>query len=197
MQIRVTKLPIEGLLLILPAVHGDRRGEFSETYNERELREAGVSVRFVQENQSRSAKGVLRGLHFQTGRPQGKLVRAVRGEVFDVAVDLRRGSPTFARWHGVRLSERNRLQFLIPEGFAHGFLALTEGAELLYQCTDYYDPSCERGIAWNDPHLAISWGVSGEYRGSASAAGYSLGDIPLLLSQKDEALPTLGELGWL
>ena len=142
---------------------------------------------FVQDNQSCSTKGVLRGLHFQKQFPQTKLVRVIKGAVFDVAVDLRSGSPTYGKWHGEILAEENKKQFLIPRGFAHGFLVLSDIAEFCYKCDDFYHPNDEGGLAWNDPSIGIVWpGVVGSYSGSASAAGYSLDDIPLNLSEKDQ-----------
>lgn len=152
---------ISGLFIIETEVFGDRRGYFMETYNYNGFREAGLEVRFVQDNQSMSRKGVLRGLHFQKTHPQGKLVRVLRGEVFDVAVDLRRNSPTFKKWFGVLLSGENRKQFYIPEGFAHGFLVLSEEAEFAYKCTDFYHPGDEGGILWNDPEIGIEWPLEG------------------------------------
>ena len=149
-QITVNKTPIDGLYTILPTVHGDKRGYFTETYNERDMKEAGLDMVFVQDNQSSSTKGVLRGLHFQKKHPQGKLVRCIRGTVFDVAVDLREGSKTFGQWYGVELSEDNHLQFYISPGFAHGFLVLSDIAEFCYKVTDFYTPGDEGGIAWND-----------------------------------------------
>lgn len=186
-QIKVTSLPIEGLYIIEPAVHPDGRGYFMETYNQNDMREAGLDMTFVQDNQSMSTKGVLRGLHFQLNHPQGKLVRTIRGNVFDVAVDLRPGSKTFGEWYGVALSEENKKQFYIPEGFAHGFLVLSDVAEFVYKCTDFYHPGDEGGIAWNDPEIGIEWPeVVGTYQGSASADGYRLRDgSPLTLSEKD------------
>ena len=148
---------IEGLCVITPAVHGDARGYFMETYNDREMKEAGFDIQFVQDNQSMSVKGVLRGLHFQINYPQCKLVRAVRGSVFDVAVDLREGSRTFGQWYGVLLSEENKKQFYIPEGFAHGFLVLSDEAEFCYKCTDFYHPGDEGGLTWNDPEIGVEW----------------------------------------
>ena len=178
---------IEGLCVIIPAVHGDARGYFMETYSRRDMEEAGFPVSFVQDNQSMSAKGVLRGLHFQIRYPQTKLVRVIRGAVFDVAVDLREGSLTYGKWYGVELTEENRKQFLIPKGFAHGFLVLSDVAEFCYKCDDFYHPNDEGGIAWNDPQIGIVWpGITGEYRGSASAEGYCLGGVPLTLSEKDQ-----------
>ena len=186
-QIKVTQAPIAGLYLIEPAVHGDKRGYFSETYNQNDMEEAGLPMRFVQDNESMSTKGVLRGLHFQKNCPQGKLVRVIRGAVFDVAVDLRPESDTFGKWFGVELSEQNHLQFYIPEGFAHGFLVLTETAKFCYKVTDFYHPGDEGGIAWNDPEIGIAWPVCGVYSGSANAAGYALSDgTPLTLSEKDQ-----------
>ena len=178
---------IQGLCVITPAVHGDARGWFSETYNQRDMEEAGFHIPFVQHNQSMSVKGVLRGLHFQKNFPQTKLVRAVRGAVFDVAVDLRKGSPTFGKHHGVVLSAENRKQFLVPRGFAHGFLVLSDEAEFCYLVDDFYHPNDEGGLAWNDPAIGIAWpGVSGAYPGSADPAGYTLDGIPLNLSEKDK-----------
>ena len=184
---------IAGLCIIEPEVFGDARGYFMETYNERDLAEAGISVRFVQDNQSMSVKGVLRGLHFQKNFPQCKLVRAVRGTVFDVAVDLRAGSPTFGKWYGVELSAENKKQFLIPENFAHGFLVLSDVAEFCYKVNDFWHPNDEGGLAWNDPKIAIRWPhLKGTYRGTPSAEGYTLEDgTPLILSEKDEKWPGL------
>ena len=189
-QIRVEKNVggIEGLCVITPAVHGDVRGYFMETYSERDMREAGIDVRFVQDNQSMSIKGVLRGLHFQKQYPQTKLVRVVRGAVFDVAVDLRAKSETYGKWYGVTLSAENKKQFLIPKGFAHGFLVLSDEAEFCYKCDDFYHPNDEGGLAWNDPEIGVEWPeVKGEYKGNASAEGYTLGeDTALNLSEKDQ-----------
>ena len=187
-QIRVTPAPIEGLYVIEPAVHGDSRGYFVETYNQNDMHEFGLDMVFVQDNQSMSTKGVLRGLHYQKQYPQGKLVRVIRGSVFDVAVDLRSGSPTFGQWYGVELSAENFKQFYISPGFAHGFLVLSGEAEFCYKCTDFYHPGDEGGLAWNDPDIGILWpGVQGSYPGSASAEGYCLSDgTPLNLSEKDQ-----------
>lgn len=187
-QITVTKCPIEGLYIIEPAVHGDNRGYFMETYNQRDMQEAGLDMVFVQDNQSMSKKGVLRGLHFQKEYPQGKLVRAIKGAVFDVAVDLRAGSETYGQWYGVELSEENKKQFYISEGFAHGFLVLTDTAEFCYKCTDFYHPGDEGGLAWNDPAIGIQWpGLVGKYPGNACAEGYTLADgTKLNLSEKDQ-----------
>ena len=194
-QIKITKVPIEGLYIVEPAIHGDSRGYFMETYNQRDMQEAGLSMNLVQDNQSMSVKGVLRGLHFQKEHPQGKLVRVIRGRVFDVAVDLRKDSPTFGKWHGIELSEENKKQFYIPEGFAHGFLVLSDTAEFCYKCTDFYHPGDEGGLAWNDPAIGIQWpGVTGEYPGNASAEGYTLEDgTPLNLSDKDQRWGSLND----
>ena len=179
---------IEGLCVIMPAVHGDNRGYFMETYSQRDMAEAGLDIPFVQDNQSMSAKGVLRGLHFQKQYPQTKLVRAIKGSVFDVAVDLRAGSATYGKWYGVLLTEENKKQFLIPKGFAHGFLVLTDTAEFCYKCDDFYHANDEGGLAWNDPAIGIRWpNLVGGYSGSASATGYILSDgTPLNLSEKDQ-----------
>lgn len=187
-QIKIIPCHIEGLYIIEPTVHGDDRGYFMETYNQRDMAEAGLNMVFVQDNQSMSVKGVLRGLHYQKQHPQGKLVRVIRGRVFDVAVDLRAGSKTYGKWFGVELSEENKKQFYIPEGFAHGFLVLSDTAEFCYKCTDFYHPGDEGGLAWNDPEIGIEWPeVVGEYTGSASAEGYTLTDgTILILSRKDQ-----------
>lgn len=189
-QIKVEKNVggIEGLCVIEPAVHGDARGYFMETYSQRDMEEAGIYIDFVQDNQSMSTKGVLRGLHFQKQYPQTKLVRAIKGSVFDVAVDLRVDSATFGKWYGVLLTEENKKQFLIPKGFAHGFLVLTDTAEFCYKCDDFYHANDEGGLAWNDPQIGIVWPqLKGEYRGSASAEGYTLEDgTALKLSEKDQ-----------
>ena len=187
-QIKVTKCPIEGLYIIEPAVHGDARGYFMETYNQRDMQEAGLNMVFVQDNQSMSVKGVLRGLHFQKQYPQGKLVRVIKGRVFDVAVDLRKDSTTYGKWFGVELTEENKKQFYISEGFAHGFLVLSDTAEFCYKVTDFYHPGDEGGLAWNDPTIGIEWPeLVGQYNATASAEGYTLADgTPLTLSDKDQ-----------
>ena len=184
---------IQGLCVIKPMVHTDTRGYFVETYNQRDMEEAGLTMSFVQDNQSCSVKGVLRGLHFQKEFPQGKLVRVIRGNVFDVAVDLRKGSATYGKWFGIELSEENKKQFYIPEGFAHGFLVLSDVAEFCYKCTDFYHPGDEGGLAWNDPAIGVKWPeVIGEYKGTASAEGYSLKDgTKLILSEKDQKWPCM------
>ena len=179
---------IEGLCVIESTVHGDSRGYFMETFSQKDMYEAGLYISFVQDNQSMSMKGVLRGLHFQKNFPQTKLVRVIKGTVYDVAVDLRRTSPTYGKYHGVILTEDNRKQYLIPRGFAHGFLVLTDTAEVCYKCDDFYHPNDEGGLAWNDPEIGITWPeVIGTYPGSADASGYKLADgSPLILSEKDQ-----------
>ena len=179
---------IEGLCVITPAVHGDSRGYFMETYSLRYMQEAGIDIIFIQDNQSCSTKGVLRGLHFQKQYPQTKLVRVIKGRVFDVAVDLRSGSSTYGKWYGSILSDENKKQFLIPKGFAHGFLVLSDIAEFCYKCDDFYHPNDEGGLAWNDPQIGIKWPeVIGKYNGTPSADGYTLTDgTKLNLSDKDQ-----------
>ena len=184
---------IAGLCVITPTVHGDQRGYFMETYSQRDMAEAGLNILFVQDNQSMSTKGVLRGLHYQINYPQTKLVRVIRGAVFDVAVDLRPGSETYGKWYAIELTAENKKQFLIPKGFADGFLVLSDEAEFCYKCDDFYHPNDEGGIAWNDPTIGVRWpGVEGAYQGTASAEGYVLDGTPLKLSQKDQLLPVLG-----
>ena len=175
-QISVTRTEIEGLCVIEPAVHGDNRGYFMETYNLNDMREAGLGMTFVQEQ-----------------FPQGKLVRVIRGTVFDVAVDLREKSATYGKWFGIILSEENKKQFYIPEGFAHGFLVLSDMAEFCYKVTDFYHPGDEGGLAWNDPEIGIEWpSLCGEYKQSADSEGYHLEDgTPLNLSEKDKHWKTL------
>lgn len=189
-QIKVTKNAggIEGLCVIEPTVHGDARGYFMETYNQNDMAAEGLDMVFVQDNQSSSSKGVLRGLHFQKEHPQGKLIRVVNGSVFDVAVDLRKESKTYGKWFGDVLTAENKKQFYIPEGFAHGFLVLSDVAEFCYKCTDFYHPGDEGGLAWNDPEIGITWPqLTGTYKGTASAEGYTLSDgTPLNLSDKDQ-----------
>lgn len=158
---RTLPTELDGVLLIEPEVHGDDRGFFLESWNERRFAEAGIQARFVQDNHSRSARGVLRGIHYQVRQPQGKLVRVTSGAVFDVAVDLRRSSPQFGKWAGIELSASNKRMLWVPQGFGHGFLALEDGTDLLYKCTDFYSPDDERGIAWNDPTIGIDWPLKG------------------------------------
>ena len=181
-QIKVEKNVggIEGLCIIEPTVHGDNRGYFMETYNSKDMQEAGIDRVFVQDNQSCSTKGVLRGLHFQKQYPQGKLVRAVRGTVFDVAVDLRSDSKTYGKWFGVTLSAENKKQFYIPEGFAHGFLVLSENAEFTYKCSDFYHPNDEGGLIWNDPDINVQWPIPE--------------GMELIFSDKDQKWGSLKEL---
>lgn len=185
-QIKVTKCAIEGLYIIEPVVYGDTRGYFTETYNQNDMHAAGLDMVFVQDNQSMSTKGVLRGLHYQKKHPQGKLVRVIRGNVFDVAVDIRKGSKTFGQWFGMELTAENHMQFYISPGFAHGFLVLSDVAEFCYKCTDFYHPEDEGGIAWNDPEIGIVWPkIEGEKNGIASADSYYCDGVRLNLSNKD------------
>lgn len=163
---------IKGLCVITPAVHGDNRGYFMETYNERDLQEAGINVHFVQDNQSASTKGVLRGLHRQMNFPQSKLVRVIKGSVFDVAVDMREGSPTYLKWYGIELTEENKKQFLVPKGFAHGFLVLSDYAEFCYKVDDFFHPNDEAGIPYDDPTIGVEWPITD--------------DMVLNLSEKDK-----------
>lgn len=156
-KLTVEKTDIEGVLIITPEVREDSRGYFMETYQKKDFEAVGVNVEFVQDNQSASRKGVLRGLHFQKQFPQDKLVRVIKGAVYDVCVDLREGSKTFGKWVGVELSEENKKQFFIPKGFAHGFLVLSDYAEFVYKCSDFYHPNDEGGIAYNDPDIAVKW----------------------------------------
>jgi dTDP-4-dehydrorhamnose 3,5-epimerase len=158
-KIKVTTCDIEGLKVIEPTVFGDERGYFVETYNYNDFAEAGIDCKFVQDNQSGSKKGVLRGLHFQKNFPQDKLVRVISGEVFDVAVDLREGSKTYGKWFGVTLSAENKKQFFIPKNFAHGFLVLSDSAEFAYKCTDFYHANDEGGILWSDPEIGVEWPI--------------------------------------
>lgn len=183
-QIKVTNCikdnkKFEGLYIIEPTVHKDSRGYFVETYNERDFKEAGFDVRFVQDNESSSARGVLRGLHYQRKYSQGKLVRVLEGRVYDVALDIRKDSETFGMWYGVELSEENKLQFFIPEGFAHGFLVLSKTAKFAYKVTDFYHPGDEGGINYNDPLIAVKWPVTD--------------DMELILSEKDKKWPGFHE----
>lgn len=171
-RMKVETCYIEGLKVLTPEIFGDRRGYFMETYNYNDFRDLGIDHVFVQDNQSSSSRGVLRGLHFQKDYPQDKLVRVLRGEVFDVAVDLRADSATFGKWYGVRLSEENKKQFFIPKNFAHGFYVLSETAELAYKCTDFYRPNDEGGLSYDDPDIAVEWPL--------------IPGVPLILSEKDE-----------
>ncbi|GAB6390966.1 MAG: dTDP-4-dehydrorhamnose 3,5-epimerase [Treponematales bacterium] len=157
MPFSFTPCPIDGLYEIQPKVFGDERGYFFESYSERDFTKAGLLMRFVQDNQSRSVKGVIRGLHFQKKHPQGKLVRVIAGEVYDVAVDIRKDSPTRGKWHGITLSDKMQNMFYVSEGFAHGFVVLSELAIVAYKCTEFYHPDDEGGIRWDDPAIAITW----------------------------------------
>lgn len=181
MKVVTTSIP--GLLVLEPKVFGDARGYFLESWNARVFAEAtGVTLPFVQDNQSRSAHGVLRGMHFQVQRPQGKLVRVVRGAVFDVAVDLRAESPTYGKWDGAELTEANHRQLWVPPGFAHGFLVLSESAEVLYKTTDYYAPELERCLAWNDPTVGVRWpGVREPTLSEKDRSGRAFEDLDVLL----------------
>jgi dTDP-4-dehydrorhamnose 3,5-epimerase len=174
----VTRCDIPGLLVIEPRVFGDARGFFLETWNEQRYRAAGLDLRFVQDNLSSSRRGTIRGLHFQNPRAQGKLVWAIQGEVFDVAVDLRRGSPTFGRWHGLTLSEQNRLQFYIPPGFAHGFAVLSDTAVFGYKCTDFYSPKDEVTLQWDDPDVGVAWPFRDPVLSEKDKHGIRLRDLP-------------------
>lgn len=179
-KIKVTYCGIDGLCVIEPTVFKDERGYFVETYNQNDFKEAGLDMVFVQDNQSMSVRGVLRGLHFQKQFPQGKLVRCIRGSVFDVAVDLRSGSETYGKWFGVELSAENKKQFYIPEGFAHGFVVLSEEAEFAYKCTDFYHPGDEGGILWKDPEIGIKWPIENEE--------------DLIISEKDQNWPGIQDV---
>lgn len=170
-KITVETCEIEGLKIITPEVHGDARGYFMETYQYEDFKAAGIPEVFVQDNQSASRRGVLRGLHFQKEFPQDKLVRVIKGEVYDVVVDLREGSPTFGKWFGVFLSEENKKQFFVPKNFAHGFLVLSDYAEFCYKCSDYYHPGDEGGIRYDDPEIGIDWPIAG--------------DMELIMSERD------------
>ncbi len=181
-KITVENGPIEGLKVITPTVFGDERGYFMETYQYNDFAEAGIDQTFVQDNQSASRRGVLRGLHFQINYPQDKLVRVIRGEVFDVAVDIRKGSPTYGQWFGVRLSAENKKQFFIPKNFAHGFIVLSDYAEFTYKCSDFYHANDEGGIRFDDPDLAIEWPLP---------EGFTKED--LIISEKDTKWPGFRE----
>jgi len=184
-QIIVEHAPggIEGLAVIQPTVHGDERGYFTETYNLNDMHDAGLCMNFVQDNQSKSTKGVLRGLHFQKKYPQGKLVRVISGSVFDVAVDLRKKSVTYGKYFGIELNDENMKQFYIPEGFAHGFMVLSDEAVFAYKCTDFYHPDDEGGLMWNDPNININW--------HTEKIG---GNEFIKLSEKDKNNPSLKEI---
>ena len=177
MIMKTIATPLDGLVIIEPQIFGDNRGFFLETHHQQRYRECGIDCRFIQDNLSFSEKGTLRGLHFQITNPQAKLVQALTGEIFDVAVDIRPDSNTFGKWFGIRLSEQNKYQLFIPEGFAHGFCVLSDSAHFLYKCSNYYDPQDEGGILWSDQTLAIDWPI-----------------INPILSEKDSQLPHLADL---
>ena len=177
---KISHSKLKGCVIIEPSVFGDERGFFLETFQAvRYEKEAGIDLPFVQDNHSRSARGVLRGLHFQKTKPQGKLVRVVRGEVYDVAVDIRKGSATFGEWEGVILSEDNKKQFWVPPGFAHGFVVLSDTADFEYKCTDYYDPSDEGSILWSDPVLDIPWPIANPVLSTKDESAKRLVDLRL------------------
>lgn len=178
-KFKTVKCDIEGLYILEPKVFYDTRGYFMETYNQNDFKELGLDINFVQDNESKSKRGVLRGLHFQKKHPQGKLVRVIKGSVYDVAVDIRKGSNTFGKWFGVELSEENKKQFYIPKGFAHGFLVLSEEAQFVYKCTDFYHPEDEGGIIYNDSTINISWPISE--------------DMEVVISEKDKTWGGLEE----
>lgn len=184
-KITVETCHIEGLKIITPIVFGDARGYFMETYNYNDFKEAGIDQVFVQDNQSASKKGVLRGLHFQIEHPQDKLVRVIKGEVFDVAVDLRKDSPTFGQWYGVLLSEENKKQFFVPKNFAHGFLVLSDYAEFCYKCTDFYHPGDEGGLAWNDPEIGVRWPISKDMELTFSDRDTKWGGLSDFVKERD------------
>ena len=186
MEVIKTKIP--GVVIIEPRLFPDARGYFFESFSKREFEEKVGKIDFVQDNESKSSYGVLRGLHFQKQFPQTKLVRVIKGSVFDVAVDLRADSETYGKWYGIELTAENKKQFLIPRGFAHGFLVLSDAAEFCYKCDDFYHPNDEGGLAWNDPEIGIAWPeITGSYNGTASAEGYTMADgTPLNLSEKDQ-----------
>lgn len=180
-KIKAIKTQIEGLVIVEPTVFGDERGYFIETYNQEEFHNAGLCMTFVQDNESKSKKGVLRGLHLQTKYPQGKLVRVLSGTVFDVGVDLRKDSPTYGQYESVILSGENKRMFYVPEGFAHGFLVLSDEAVFTYKCTNLYHPEYDAGIIYNDPDIGVKWPVEG---------------LTLMLSGKDQNLPTLAQVNY-
>lgn len=179
-KIKVTECGIDGLYVIEPKLIADERGYFAEIYNQKEMSEIGLGMDFVQENQSMSTKGVLRGLHFQKQYPQGKLLRVLRGRIFDVAVDMRKESPTYKKWFGIELSSENKKQFYVSEGFAHGFLVLSDIAEVAYKCTDFYHPGDEGGVIWNDPDIGIKWPIEE--------------GMKIILSEKDKNWPFSNQL---
>ena len=194
-KLKLESCPIQGLYIIEPTVFSDSRGYFVETYNRRDMEELGITLDFVQDSQSMSHKGTLRGLHYQKQHPQAKIIRVIRGRIYDVAVDLRSGSSSFGKWFGLELSEDNHRQLLISRGFAHGFLTLSDVATVCYKATDFYHPGDEGGIAWNDPELGVDWPeLVGGYSSTPSPKGYSLRDgSPIILSEKDQRWPGIKE----
>ena len=194
-KLKLESCPIQGLYIIEPTVFSDSRGYFVETYNRRDMEELGITLDFVQDSQSMSHKGTLRGLHYQKQHPQAKIIRVIRGRIYDVAVDLRSGSSSFGKWFGLELSEDNHRQLLISRGFAHGFLTLSDVATVCYKATDFYHPGDEGGIAWNDPERGVDWPeLVGGYSGTPSPKGYSLRDVsPIILSEKDQRWPGIKE----
>jgi len=188
MKVETTAIP--GVLIIEPAVFGDERGFFLESFNEREMRTIGIDAHFVQDNHARSSRNVLRGLHYQLTQPQGKLVRVVSGKVFDVAVDMRRDSPAFGKWVGVELSEENKRIFWLPPGMAHGYLVLSDTADFVYKATDYYAPKSERSLLWNDPEIGIKWPFSGE----AILSAKDVAGIPFKLAEAYEGFMNAEEI---
>lgn len=188
MALTIEDAGLAGVLLIKPDLFGDARGFFAELYHRQKYITAGLAKTFVQDNQSRSVKGVLRGLHYQLRHPQGKLVCAARGEIFDVAVDIRRGSPTFGRWTGHVLSDTNRCQMYVPEGFAHGFCVLSDTADVVYKCTDFFDPEDDRGILWSDPDIGIAWPIAQPLISDRDSRH------PLLREASTEVLPVFSRL---
>lgn len=182
-KVKKAETGIKGLVVLEPQVFGDDRGFFMESYNKREFAEIGLNMDFVQDNHSKSRKGVLRGLHFQTKHPQGKLVRVIKGSVWDVAVDLRESSSTYGQWYGVHLSDENKKMFYVPEGFAHGFITLEDDTEFMYKCTDFYYPEYDAGIQYNDKQIGIDWPLK----------NYGIKSEDIILSDKDNKLPSLKE----
>ena len=177
-RVEIIQTPLAGVVVIKPKVFEDARGFFMETYRASVLATAGIRHNFVQDNQSRSSRGVVRGLHYQVRQPQGKLCRVVSGEVFDVAVDIRLGSPTFGKWYGIVLSSENKLQIYMPAGFAHGFAVRSETADFLYKCSDYFDPADDRGVRWDDPAIGIAWDMQEPIVSSKDLAHPLLADVP-------------------
>ena len=178
MSIKFKETPLSGVILVEPVVHGDERGFFFETYHAEKYKEGGIALPFVQDNHSRSSKNILRGLHYQINKPQGKLVYVATGEIFDVAVDIRVGSPTFMLWYGMILSSKNKKQIYIPPGFAHGFCVTSDTADVIYKCTELYSPEHDRSLAWNDPGINIDWPTNDPSLSEKDAAAPRLKDIP-------------------